>query len=336
MSVHRTDVNCKNTISKEWPKASFISSQLILFQSRKKWGIIYALATVVGLFCVLNVSLVHMALETENVVAIASKTIPLPAASFLIIIGMYVLNDLMDADLDRLNEKKRPIPIGQVSKTQAWIFIILTNGIGLSMALLTFNTDSIIIALVIALIGLMYSIPKLALKDRFVIKTLSIAIAMILCTMLGSTVNNWNTNYVSDDNNHFDRLSISIYAASMLGTMIFVTSPLNDLGDVIGDKAAGRRTIPIVIGRENTVKLSIFIATSMSIVSWIVYVSSDIGIVIPISVSLVIGLTIANITKILKLLDDYKFARDFVTKRSMPLHIMLQLALIIGALLFWI
>jgi geranylgeranylglycerol-phosphate geranylgeranyltransferase len=277
-----------------------------------------------------------MALETENVVAFASKTIPLPAASFLIIIGMYVLNDLMDADLDRLNEKKRPIPVGQVSETQAWIFIILTNGIGLSMALLTFNTDSIIIALVIALIGLMYSIPKLALKDRFVIKTLSIAIAMILCTMLGSTVNNWNTNYVSDDNNHFDRLSISIYAASMLGTMIFVTSPLNDLGDVIGDKAAGRRTIPIVIGRENTVKLSIFIATSMSIVSWIVYVSSDIGIVIPISVSLVIGLTIANITKILKLLDDYKFARDFVKKRSMPLHIMLQLALIIGALLFWI
>lgn len=42
------------------------------------------------------------------------------------------------------------------------------------------------------------------------------------------------------------------FAAAMLAMMVFVTSPLNDLGDIKGDKEAGRRTIPIVLGKEHT------------------------------------------------------------------------------------
>ena len=45
----------------------------------------------------------------------------------------------------------------------------------------------------------------------------------------------------------------------MLAMMVFVTSPLNDLGDIKGDKKAGRRTIPIVLGKENTIRLSMLI-----------------------------------------------------------------------------
>jgi geranylgeranylglycerol-phosphate geranylgeranyltransferase len=38
----------------------------------------------------------------------------------------------------------------------------------------------------------------------------------------------------------------------MLALMAFVTSPLNDLGDMKGDREAGGRTIPIVLGKKNT------------------------------------------------------------------------------------
>ena len=45
----------------------------------------------------------------------------------------------------------------------------------------------------------------------------------------------------------------------MLEMIVFVTPPLNDLGDIKGDKKAGRRTIPIVLGKENTIPLSMLI-----------------------------------------------------------------------------
>ena len=45
----------------------------------------------------------------------------------------------------------------------------------------------------------------------------------------------------------------------MLALMVFVTPPRNDLGDIKGDKKAGRRTIPIVLGKENTIPLSMLI-----------------------------------------------------------------------------
>ena len=45
----------------------------------------------------------------------------------------------------------------------------------------------------------------------------------------------------------------------MLAMMVFVASPLNDLGDIKGDNKAGRRTNPIVLGKENTIRLSMLI-----------------------------------------------------------------------------
>jgi hypothetical protein len=44
--------NSRNTrISKKSTQVSFVLSQFILLQSRKKWGIIFALATITGIFC---------------------------------------------------------------------------------------------------------------------------------------------------------------------------------------------------------------------------------------------------------------------------------------------
>lgn len=311
----------KNTANQQSTPVSFVSSQLVLFHSRKKWGIIYALATVAGLFCVPG-GLVAMATETDALVMIA-RSVPLPVASFLVIVGMYVLNDLVDADLDRANGKKRPIPAGQVSKLQARFFVVSTNGIGMLLACLTLNPMSVIIVSLVVVIGLMYSAPRISLKDRFIVKTLAIALALVLCSIMGITVSfGLNLNASAP--------IVSIYAALMLGAMVFITSPFNDLGDVAGDKAAGRRTIPIVIGRENTIRLAMFLAIGMFVASWLLY--QVIGLFMSALVSSVAVLTIINMSKTLKRLDDVEFVRK-QHKKSLPLHIMLQSALIIGSLL---
>ncbi|HET7146917.1 MAG TPA: UbiA family prenyltransferase [Candidatus Nitrosopolaris sp.] len=324
---------------------SLALSQLVLLQSRKRWGIMYMLATVSGLF--VPIAGVFPSIEDHGVTPFLTTLLlnsaPLFSATFLIITGMYVLNDLVDSDLDKSSGKKRPISSGQVTKAQAHIFVIATNAVGIILALITFNLTSILIALTLVGIGLMYSLPKICLKDRFVLKTASIAVASMLCLMLGSsyafnnsgTIHNINDyNYIA---NAFSPILICIYAALMSGSIIFITSLLNDLGDVEGDKDFGRKTIPVVIGKKNTVVLTIIIAATMIVISWLSFymLPTNIGLICPILVSLVASMATIKMAEILGHLGDHEFIRK-QHKKSMSWHLMLQSALIVGALLFWV
>jgi geranylgeranylglycerol-phosphate geranylgeranyltransferase len=325
-------------------RASLALSQLVLLQSRKRWGIMYMLATVSGLFVPL--AGVFPSIEDHGVnsflTTLLLKSAPLFAASFLIITGMYVLNDLVDADLDKSSGKKRPISSGQITKAQARTFVIVTNAAGIILALITFNLPSIIIALAIVGIGLMYSVPKICLKDRFVLKTASIAAASMLCLMLGSSYAFNNPGTIHSNHNYFSGvlnspILICTYAALMSGSIIFITSLLNDLGDVEGDKAFGRRTIPVVIGKKNTVILTMIISATMIVISWVSFymLPTNIGLICPILVSLVASVATIKMAEILKHLGDHEFIRK-QHKKSMLWHLMLQSALIVGALLFWV
>jgi geranylgeranylglycerol-phosphate geranylgeranyltransferase len=302
-----------------------LKSQLILFNYRKRWGMIYALATLAGLFTIPGAfaSITNSPqLLTQTIIAMVT----LPLSSLFIITGMYVFNDLIDSDLDKANGKKRPIPSGEVSKLQAWIFIIGTNSLGVALSLVTNNVYSLIISLSLVSIGIMYSAPRVAFKDKFLVKTLSIAVAMMLCISLGSSPF-WNQN---------NSLGLSIlYPALMLAFMVFITSPFNDVADVIGDKLAGRKTIPIVIGSENTVKLAITLAGIMIAISWAVYFISNTGWITPLLVSLVSALTIINMRKTLTNLSNKEYVRK-QHKKSMPLHLLLQFVLALGAVLVFI
>jgi geranylgeranylglycerol-phosphate geranylgeranyltransferase len=304
-------------------QSSFIRSQIILFHSRKKWGLVYALATIAGLLCIPEG--IPSIIGQIDPLTFVSRTISLPLASFMIIVGMYVLNDLIDVDLDRANRKKRPIPAGQVTRKQVWVFIGLTNGLGIVLAGLTLNLVSAWIAIGIAIIGIMYSAPKVSLKDRFVVKTLSIAVAMALCALLGAT---FTFGLELAGGNFF----LPIYIALMLAIMIFITSPFNDLGDVVGDKAAGRRTVPIVIGKENTIKLSIALAIAMAMTSWLFSGLQIVGLATSTGVSFVSFLVVLNMSKVLKRTDDEEYVRK-KHKISYPLHIILQSAIVVGMLL---
>ncbi len=310
-------------ISAETTHVSFVLSQLILFQSRKKNGMVYAIATIAGLFCIPG-GLVNMLYEVETL-QVLQRILPLPAISLLVALGMYILNDLTDIDLDRVNNKKRPIPSGQVSKEQVYSFVILTNGAAILLAMITSNLASMIIIVPMIVMGILYSAPKIAFKDRFVIKTLSIAFGIILCFMLGATAG-FGLNGLPNS------FAIPIYGSVILGMMIFVTSPFNDIGDIAGDRAAGRRTIPIVIGAKNTVKMAMLFAMSISATSWTLYGLSVVGLIMAASVSFVSALTIVTVAKTLRKLDDAEFVRR-QHKKAFPLHIMLQSALMAGTLL---
>jgi 4-hydroxybenzoate polyprenyltransferase len=156
---------------------------------------------------------------------------------------------------------------------------------------------------------------------------------MMLCTILGSTAYS-DTRHVYNNTN-VDSLIIPVHAVLMLGMMIFITSPVSDAADITGDSLAGRRTIPIVIGSENTIKMAILLAISMSALSWLLYSLHGIGLITTVLVNLITMMTMMYMIRSLKQLHDTKFVLD-PRKKTMPLYIMLQSALIMGTLLFWI
>jgi geranylgeranylglycerol-phosphate geranylgeranyltransferase len=309
-------------------QVSFIRSQLVLLESRKKWGILYSLATVSGLFFMPGV--LGIMWSGADILTIFQKVMPLPAISFLITVGMFVLNDLVDADLDRANGKKRPIPSGLVSKRQTWAFITLTNGLALLLSIITFSPISIMIVAFMLVLGILYSAPRIALMKRFVTKTVTIAIYYSLCAMLGIT-----SIYGLDL--AIDNPVILIHSLSMLSIMIFISSTLNDLGDVEGDRAAGRRTIPIVIGKDNTIKLSMILAICMVPVTWALYALTMVtgnhgSILTPASTSLFALVVAFKMSKMRKGLHDMESMRRH-HKKLFPLNIILQSNLVIGGLI---
>jgi geranylgeranylglycerol-phosphate geranylgeranyltransferase len=311
-------------------QASFIRSQLILFNSRKRHGLLYSVATAAGLFCIPGILSV-MGSETE-IQLLIQRTIPLPFITLMITIGMFILNDLVDVDLDKANSKNRPIPSGLVSKKQAWSFIILTNGAALGMLMIiTLDLASIVLVVLMMLIGILYSTSKIALMNRFVLKNIAIALFYMLCTLLGLT-----SSYGIDlaINNPI----VPIHTMAMSGIMIFVGSIINDLGDTKGDKAVGRHTIPIVLGGKNTIKMLIILVASMPAISWIVYgtfVEHDtmsMTIMTPIAVTILASLALLRMTNIQKVFEDMELMRK-QHKKWFPLYMVLQSGLVAGALL---
>jgi len=247
---------------------SFARSQLVLFQSRKKFAFLYCLATVTGLFCIPGV-LSALSSPNPNFLAIIRMTLPLPLASLLVTAGTYVMNDLVDADLDRVNGKKRPIPSGLVSKRQAQAFVAFTFGAAVLLTMSTFRPISLIIMTLMLAIGVAYSAPKIALMKRFLIKTVSIAIFYILCALLGMT-SSYNLGLAMESPVLVTNVLLT------LAIMVFISSSLNNMGDLDGDKNAGRRTIPIVIGKDNTIKLTMILATTVLIETWGFYGAASI------------------------------------------------------------
>lgn len=307
---------------KERTQSGLVQSQIILFNSRRKWGLLYSLATVAGLLCVPGV-LQSMAADPD-VFGLILGTAPLPVISLLIATGMYILNDLVDADLDKANGKRRPIPSGQVSKKQAKIFVISTNGLAIILSAVTLNGVSMLLVLPMLAIGIMYSAPRIALMNRFIVKTLSISVFYMICALLGIASAHGIALAAED-------FGVPVYSMALLGIMIFISSTLNDLGDLDGDRAAKRRTIPVVIGPMPTIKF--LMATAMGMIAISLFAYESIG---PISLALATLFALVVISKLKKIgeglanMDAEGIRKQH--KKIFPMHMLLQLLLVVTAL----
>ena len=102
-------------------------------------------------------------------------------------------------------------------------------------------------------LAIVYSHPKIHLKDMFVIKTVVTASGGFIAALMGALAVH-NVSYVG------------ISASMMFFLMYFINGPLGDMGDISGDKKGGRRTIPIVLGIQKTFGVIFISVAAMAVI----------------------------------------------------------------------
>jgi len=147
------------------------------------------------------------------------------------------LNQICDLTNDRINKPHRPLPSGQLTRGEAWIFTALAYALALALVAVV-NSQTLAIYVIAAVATVAYSAPPVRLKRRPVASNLTIALIRgcllkvagwaAVATVL-SSIEPW---YIG-----------SIYFVFLLGA-----TTTKDFADIEGDRAAGCMTLPVKYG----------------------------------------------------------------------------------------
>ena len=193
---------------------------------------------------------------TGSVIALgASPAIPLtPWVGVKIALGTLMaavlnaasntLNQVTDLEADRINKPDRPIPAGRVSPEEAlrlsgWLYVaafLLATPVGPQCTLLAGTA---------AVLTVLYSAPPFRLKAVPYLANLVIAVPRgVLLKVAG-----WSC--VRD----FGRME-PWYIGAIFGLFLLGATTTKDFADIRGDRAAGFRTLPVVLGTRRAAWLT--------------------------------------------------------------------------------
>ncbi len=151
-------------------------------------------------------------------------------------LSVYVFNGVMDVEEDQINGSLRPVASGKLKIAQATGVaggLAALSVIG-SLALGSLMVWSVVVALAL---GWLYSGPPFYLKRS----PTGWAILGIVAALI-----TYNAGYAANESGG-DILSFSIFAVVM-ALWLGIVSQTKDLSDIEGDKQAGRRSGPVVLG----------------------------------------------------------------------------------------
>jgi geranylgeranylglycerol-phosphate geranylgeranyltransferase len=149
---------------------------------------------------------------------------------FFLVAGSMAMNDILDAEIDRINNPKRPIPSGRVSKTEAAVFAAITLALGLSLAF-ALSVINLVIAIVAVTLMLYYNRfgKKTGLPGNAVVSA-NLAIPFIFGGAIGGIS---NTLYI---------FALLAFLAGMGREVI------KGMADIAGDSKRGVRTLAVSKG----------------------------------------------------------------------------------------
>lgn len=151
-----------------------------------------------------------------------------------------IWNQVCEVDLDRINKPNRPIPAGRVDAGEAGFIAGVLYLVAMARGF-TINYWFSVGTTLLVVITVAYSHRRVYLKKRFVVNNLSIALAR-------GYIGPWMGWCLFGDPFH----PVVHAACLMLAAWTFGVISTKDISDMEGDRQAGIRTFPVVLGLERT------------------------------------------------------------------------------------
>lgn len=148
------------------------------------------------------------------------------------------LNDYCDTEIDRVNRPERPIPQGLISEKAALVYSIFMFIFGTALALPILSLPLVIIIVIALILLVTYS---LYLKVRPFLGNLAVSLILGMAFLFAAVV--------------FGDIRKGIPPFCLAAGFTMVREIIKDIQDLKGDKNAGARTIPLVIGVPATRRL---------------------------------------------------------------------------------
>ncbi len=164
-----------------------------------------------------------------------------------IVASIYVVNQIVDIESDRINHKLFILPNGLLSVRTAWLCAIFCAVAGLLGGLLLLDTAMVLLFVVSLLLGILYNLPPISLKNH--------AWGGVIANFMGHGVLTYLAGwYVA----HFGEgitavmvrkgLLVSL-SAGFANAAVFLTTTIPDAS---GDKSTGKRTFCVAYGERKT------------------------------------------------------------------------------------
>ncbi len=237
--------------------STYVTNSLCQFRDLIQIFVYYVKTRTPPIYCYpIATVLSFLMISKTHVLEDAFMALGVSITSYCLALATYVYNDITDKDIDQINRREQSIMAQNQSKNKLIILIVTLFSFSVMISY-AISSLTFLISLTFITLGILYSHPKFSLKSKFPLKTVVTAAGAGLLSMLGGVA-------AIDNGAAYDR-SISttifplstIYMAISFSIFYFIQSPLGDIADIKGDRAAGRNTFPIVLGMNKTLAVMV-------------------------------------------------------------------------------
>ena len=162
--------------------------------------------------------------------------------------GLYVINDVFDLEIDKVSHPERSLPQGKVTIRQALIFGILLLIAGPVFALIINPAAGLLVGM-ITVIGVLYSVPPVRLRKYPVIPSVMIGFMVLFSFVAGAAFKVPITGKI-------------LFGGLVLWAFFALHSPIKDIDQEEGDKVGGVMTLPVLLGNEMALKVTVVFGLS--------------------------------------------------------------------------
>jgi len=196
--------------------------------------------------------------------------------TILLAAGSYIINDIFDISIDKINKKNRLIVSNHITIKHAWIYYFIVSFTGFVIAFyLAYHLDKfdllwIYPAAIFGLYKYAHSWKKQFIIGNIIVAGFSAFVACIILLYASGPLSLWNNSQPLDYQSNVSLLYFYMVFAFL--TSLF-REIIKDMQDIEGDRKFGVRSLPIVWGLKKTKNMAylVLIVTILAIIYWILY-----------------------------------------------------------------